>query len=209
MRFTITASNMNNPVFCSMPCVSFNLSLRSVILLSTRSNPRACSPLPPCPSSCREEENKMIQSAICGARMLEDQGYFVFTEEPSAVSLKPNEAVKLFRNGALKGLRVWTIPFTLSENTGVVINTILCFLWQSIKLLCFHFFSPATLLSHCAWGTLGGKELVKLRTSFPEISGLPVITVFTGGYASLPLGSGKEESKVFKSVGSEILENGI
>lgn len=110
---------------------------------------------------------------------------------------------------ALKGSRVWTIPFTLSENTGVVINKILCFLWQSIKFLCFRFFSPATLLSHCSWRTLGGKESVKPRTSFPEIRGLPVMTVSTGGYVSLPLGNGKEESKVFKSVGSEILENGI
>lgn len=60
---------------------------------------------------------------------------------------------------------------------------------------------------------LGGEELVKPRTTFPAISGSKVmpysITLSICGYASLPLRSGKEESKVFKCVVSEIIENGI
>ena len=48
----------------------------------------------PSPSSCGEEENKVIQSAVCDACILEDRGYSALAEQPSPLSFKPNEAVK-------------------------------------------------------------------------------------------------------------------
>lgn len=75
-----------------------------------------------------------------------------------------------------------------------------------MKFLLFGFFTPATLLSHCVGENLGG-QLVRPRTTFPEISNLIAITVSMCGFASLPLGGGEEERKAFKSMGSEITEN--
>lgn len=70
-----------------------------------------------------------------------------------------------------------------------------------MKTLLFGFFSPGTLLSHCTWGNLGGGQLVQPRTTFPEISDLTVIMLSLGVHASVALGGGEEESKVFKSMG--------
>lgn len=77
-----------------------------------------------------------------------------------------------------------------------------------MKFLLFGFFSPATLLSHCTQGNLGGEQLVQARTTFPEIRDLTVIMLSMCGHACLALGSGEEESEIFKSMGSEIAENG-
>lgn len=101
---------------------------------------------------------------------------------------------------ALKGERAWSTLFTLSENRCVVMN--------EIPALQFCF-SPATLLSHCEWWGLGEEQLAHWEQLLFEISDLAFITFPLWGYVFLPLGCGKQYSKVFKSVGSRNIDNGI
>ena len=67
-----------------------------------------------------------------------------------------------------------------------------------MKSLLFGFFSPATLLSHCAWGKLG-EYLVQSRTTFLGISDLTIITLPMRGYVPYVWKVGGKRAKCLKS----------
>lgn len=95
---------------------------------------------------------------------------------------------------------MWNVPFALSENRCAVIN--------EIPALQFPFSSHITKLLFLE--KVGRRTVGTAENNFPLGSvTLPLLLSPLCGHASLPLGRGKELSKVFKSAGSGVTENGI
>lgn len=158
MRFTITASHMSNPVFCSKPFISFNLKFKKcrvfVYTIKSKGSQSFLSVL-----LAIERKRTRWSSQLFAVPKCWEIGAALFSwKSPVQCHLNQMKLQNFLGMVALQGPRVWTIPFTLSENTGVVIN--------KIPLLPF-LFTSHTIEPLCLWN-VGRKRVGETENIFSK-----------------------------------------